>query len=74
MLYLIKEKPYVKVSNYFKEVSVDKKGKEYIVKPVGGKETRVENPDMKEVTQISVEDFYKKNSSKTSSDSVSKIL
>ena len=74
MLYIIKEKPYVKVSNYYKEVSVDKKGKEYYVKPVGGKETRIEKPDMKEISQISVEDFYKKNSSKTSSDSVSKIL
>lgn len=74
MLYIIKEKPYVKVSNYYKEVSVDKKGKEYIVKPTGGKETRIENPDIKEVSQISVEEFYQKNSNKTSSDSVSKIL
>lgn len=74
MLYLIKEKPYVKVSNYYKEVTVDKKGKEYIVKPTGGKETRIENPDIKEVSQISVEEFYQKKSNKTSSDSVSKIL
>lgn len=74
MLYLIKEKPYVKVSNYYKEVSVDKKGKEYIVKPTGGKETRIEKPDVKEISQISVEDFYKKNSSKTNIDNSSKIL
>lgn len=74
MIYVINGKPYVKVANYYKEVSVEKKGKEYIVKPLGGKETRVENPDMKEVSQISVEDFYKKNSGKTGSDNVSKIL
>lgn len=74
MLYLIKEKPYVKVSNYYKEVTVDKKGKEYIVKPTGGKETRIEKTDMKEISQISVEDFYKKNSGKISNDSASKIL
>lgn len=74
MIYVINGKPYVKVSNYFKEVSVDKKGKEYIVKPFGGKETRVENPNMKEVTQISVEEFYKKNSNKSTSDNISKIL
>lgn len=64
MLYMIKGKPYVRVSNYYKEVSVDKKGKEFYVKPIGGKETRIENPDMKEVFQMTVEDYYKKNSSK----------
>ena len=64
MLYMIKGKPYVRVSNYYKEVSVDKKGKEFYVKPIGGKETRIENHDMKEVFQMTVEDYYKKNSSK----------
>ena len=64
MLYMIKGKPYVRDSNYYKEVSVDKKGKEFYVKPIGGKETRIENPDMKEVFQMTVEDYYKKNSSK----------
>lgn len=74
MLYLIKEKPYVKVSNYYKEVSVDKKGKEYIVKPVGGKETRIENPNMNEVFQMSVENFYKKKLEKTSVNNINKII
>lgn len=74
MLYLIKEKPYVKVSNYYKEVSVEKNGKEYIVKPTGGKETRIENPNMKEVFQISVEDFYQKKINKTNSNSINKII
>ena len=64
MIYMIKGKPYIRVSNYYKEVSVDKKGKEFYVKPIGGKETRIENPDMKEVFQMTVEDYYKKNSSK----------
>lgn len=74
MLYIIKEKPYVKVSNYYKEVSVDKKGKEYYVKPVGGKETRIENPNMNEVFQMTVENYYKKNSSKLNTDNINKII
>ena len=74
MLYLIKEKPYVRVSNYYKEVSVDKKGKEFIVKPTGGKETRIENPNQNEIFQISVEDYYKKYSNKTTSSSMGKII
>ena len=35
MIYVINGKPYVKVANYYKEVSVEKKGNEYSVKPVG---------------------------------------
>lgn len=65
MLYIINEKPYVKVSNYYKEVSVEKKGKEFSVKPHGGKETRIENPDPKTVTEISVANYLEnKNKNK----------
>lgn len=65
MLYIINEKPYVKVSNYYKEVSVEKKGKEFSVKPYGGKETRIENPDPKTVTEISVANYLEnKNKNK----------
>jgi len=60
MIYSINGKPYVKVANYYKEVSIDKKGNEYSVKPVGGKETRVENPNPKEVIEMTLEDFYSK--------------
>lgn len=58
MIYVINGKPYVKVANYYKEVSVEKKGNEYSVKPVGGIETRVEKPKSNEVTEVSVSDFY----------------
>lgn len=61
MIYVINGKPYVKVANYYKEVSVEKKGNEYSVKPVGGRETRIENPKSNEVTEVSVSDFYDKN-------------
>ena len=74
MIYVINGKPYVKVANYYKEVSVDKKGKEYYVKPVGGKETRIENPNMNEVFQMSVENFYKKKLEKTSVNNINKII
>lgn len=73
MIYVINGKPYVKVANYYKEVSVEKKGNEYSVKPVGGRETRIENPKSNEVTEVSVSDFYDKNkfsSGKGSSESL----
>lgn len=61
MLYLIKDKPYIKVANYYREVDVTKKGDEYYVTPKKGEETKLENVKQKEVTQISLQDFYKKN-------------
>lgn len=63
MLYIIKNKPYIKVGNYYKEVSVEKKGKEFDVKPFGGVETRIVRPNPNEVISISLEKFYenKKN-------------
>ena len=68
MLYIINGKPYVKVSNYYKEVSVEKKGNEFFVKPVGGEETRIENPNLNEISQVSVSTYYEsKNKSKISS-------
>ena len=51
MLYLIKDKPYIKVANYYREVDVTKKGEE----------TKLENVKEEEVTQISLQDFYKRN-------------
>lgn len=43
MLYLIKDKPYIKVANYYREVDVTKKGDEYYVTPKKGEETKLEN-------------------------------
>ena len=64
MIYNIKGKPYVKVANYYKEISIEKKGNEFLAKPVGGKETRIENPNPKEVIEMTIEDFdSKKNPS-----------
>lgn len=64
MIYNIKGKPYVKVANYYKEISITKNGNEFMAKPVGGKETRIENPNPKEVIEMSIEEFYsKKNNS-----------
>lgn len=61
MLYLIKDKPYIKVANYYREVDVTKKGDEYYVTPKKGEETKLENVKEEGVTQISLQDFYKKN-------------
>lgn len=64
MIYKINGKPYVKVANYYKEISIEKKGNEFSAKPVSGKETRIENPNPKEVIEMSIEEFYsKKNNS-----------
>lgn len=60
MLYLIKDKPYIKVANYYREVDVTKKGDEYYVTPKKGEETKLENVKEEGVTQISLQDFYKK--------------
>lgn len=61
MLYLIKDKPYIKVANYYREVDVTKKGDEFFVTPKKGEETKLENIKEEEVTQISLQDFYKRN-------------
>lgn len=63
MIYIINNKPYVKVAHYFKEVEITKKGSEYSAKPIGGIETRIENPNMDKVMQMSVMDYYEKNNS-----------
>lgn len=63
MLYIIKNKPYIKVSNYYKEVSVDKIGNDYSVVPVKGEENRIYIDNIKNIvtTESSVEDFFKKS-------------
>lgn len=61
MLYIINNKPYVKVSNYYKEVKVEKKGKEYSVKPIGGEETRI-HPKPEQVTSMSVAQYLETKS------------
>lgn len=61
MLYLIKDKPYIKVANYYREVDVTKKGDEFLVTPKKGEETKLENVKEEEVTQIPLQDFYKRN-------------
>ena len=61
MLYLIKDKPYIKVANYYREVDVTKKGDEFFFFFLKGEETKLENVKEEEVTQISLQDFYKRN-------------
>lgn len=65
MIYIIKSKPYVKVADYYKEISIEKKGKEFLAKPVDGENTKVYKPE--DVTAMTVEEFYnkRKNSSKS---------
>lgn len=58
MIYIIKGKPYIKVSNYYKEISIDKKGNEYIAKPVGGKETRITDINSNEIIGTSISEYY----------------
>lgn len=60
MIYYYNEKPYVRVAHYYKEVSIEKNGKEYVVKPVGGKETRVEKPEMSNILAMDVDTYFKK--------------
>ena len=64
MIYIIKNKPYIKVANYYKEVSIDKKGKEFSVIPVKGENTTIEYVDEKEINKTTLEEYYntKKNS------------
>lgn len=61
MLYLIQDKPYIRVANYYREVDVTKKGDEYFVTPKKGDETKIENVKREDVVQISLQDFYKRN-------------
>lgn len=69
MLYIVNNKPYIRVANYLKEVSISKNkinDKEYDVKPVSGENTKIEysiNDNML-YAQMSVEDFYKKKNQK----------
>ena len=58
MLYVIKEKFYILVSGYYKEVDIDKKGSEFVVK--AKKDSKIEAGKVKEFTTINVEDAYKK--------------
>ena len=60
MIYLINGKPYVKVSNYYKQVKVEMKGKEINIIPIGGAETRVFRPDPTDIISIRPIDFFNK--------------
>lgn len=64
MIYIIKNKPYIKVANYYKEVSIDKKGKEFSVIPVKGENTTIEYVNENEIGQTTLAEYYnsKKNS------------
>ncbi len=66
MLYIIEGKPYIKVSNYYKLVEVNKKGNEYVVKPIGKDETRIECIKVSKVVEMSVKDFYKNKAKRLS--------
>lgn len=61
MIYLINDKPYVKVSNYYKQVKVDMEGKELKITPIGGAETRIVRPHPSDVVEINPIDFLNKN-------------
>lgn len=63
MIYVIKDKPYVRVAHYYKEVKITKNGENYNVYPVGGIETRIENPDINKIEKMSIIDYYKINNS-----------
>lgn len=63
MLYSINGKFYILVSGYFKEVDIDKKGSEFIVK--AKKNSSIEAGKVKEFTTINVEDAYKTEKSKS---------
>lgn len=62
MLYIINDKPYIKLSSYYREVEVTKKGKDYNVKPLSGERTKIStekvNLDKLQITQKTVEDYY----------------
>ena len=60
MIYLINGKPYVKVSNYYKQVKVEMKGKEINIVPVGGAETRIFRPNPADIISIRPIDFFSK--------------
>ena len=61
MIYLINGKPYVKVSNYYKQVKVEMKGREINITPIGKEETRIFRPNPDEVIAITPIDFLSKN-------------
>lgn len=61
MIYLINGKPYVKVSNYYKQVKVEMKGKELNITPVVGPDTKVIRPKQTDVIQMNPIDFLNKD-------------
>ena len=62
MLYMIDKKPYIRVSNYYKLVKVEKKGNEYNVVPLGDKSNRDRANKNLVITEVTVKDAYEKNS------------
>lgn len=58
MLYNIKGKFYILVSGYYKEVDIEKNGKEFTVK--AKKDSKIEASTVKDVTTINLEEAYKK--------------
>lgn len=61
MIYVINNKPYVKVSTYYKEVKVEMKEKELMITPVGGAETKVIRPKESDVIPMNPIDFLNKD-------------
>lgn len=59
MIYIIDNKPYVKVSYYYKLVEIAKSKDGYNVVPKGGEETRIELQNAKNVKEVSIEEYMK---------------
>ena len=70
MIYIINEKPYIKVGNYYKPVKIEKKNNEQSVKPINSedKSNRITMQDVKSkklmVTSDSVENYMNGNTQK----------
>ena len=73
MLYMIDKKPYIRVSSYYKQVKIEKKGNEYIVVPIGDKTNRVRANKNLVVTEITVKEAFEKYSTSKANNNIDNI-
>lgn len=74
MIYIVKDKPCVRCSSYYKPVEITKKGKEYTVKPIGDKTNRIYNDKNLQAVEMPLDKAYEKYGKNSINDSKSKNI
>lgn len=74
MIYVVNNKPCVRCSNYYKPVEIAKKGKEYVVTPIGDRTNRIYADKKTQASEMTLDKAFEKYGKNNTNESKSKTL